>query len=42
MADSYINTDPKRIKEEILSIDNKKPVNTADFEDIKETEKIDK
>lgn len=42
VADSYINTDPKRIKEEILSIDNKKPVNTADFEDIKETEKIDK
>ena len=42
IADSYINTDPKRIKEEILTIENSQTVNRADFEDIKEKEKIEK
>lgn len=42
IADSYINTDPKRIKEEILTIENSQTVNVADFEDIKEKEKIEK
>ena len=32
IADSYINTDPKRIKEEILPIESKRPVNIADFD----------
>ena len=41
IADSYINTDPKRIKEEILTVEDKKPINVADFEEVKEKEKIE-
>jgi len=42
VADSYINTDPKRIKEEILEIDNKEAINVASFEEVKDTEKVEK
>ncbi len=36
IADSYISTDLKRIKEEILPIEDKKPINIADFDTDKE------
>ncbi|MBQ9744356.1 MAG: DUF308 domain-containing protein [Clostridia bacterium] len=42
VADSYISTDPKRIKEEILTIEDNKTINVADFEEVKEKEKIEK
>ena len=41
IADSYVNTNPKRIKEEILPIEEKKVVNTVDFEVEAEKEKIE-
>ena len=42
VADSYISTDPKRIKEEILTIENNKTINVADFEEVEEKEKLEK
>ncbi len=41
VADSYINTNPRRIKEEILPLENKNVVNTVDFEKEAEKEKIE-
>ena len=43
-ADSYINTDPKRIKEEVIPLEEVKIMNVAEFdaEEEKEAEKIEK
>ena len=44
VADSYINTDPKKIKQEVIPLEEVKIMNVADFdtEEEKETEKLEK